>query len=74
MLLTSCVSNKVEYKIVVPTLEFPEFPMADNITENPDKTCTVDSNWIVQLSLFKIRYDAVSSTYEQLKDYLENNK
>lgn len=73
MLLTSCVSTKkVEYKVIVPTLNCPEFPEADFITENKaDSTCTVPSLWIVQLSLFKIRYDALVETYNYQKETIE---
>lgn len=73
MLSTSCLSTKTtEYKVIVPTLNFPEFPEADSITENKsDNTCTVPSLWIVQLSLFRIRYDALVETYNFQKETIE---
>ena len=72
MLLTSCVSKpKVEYKTVVPAITFPEFPTVEWVTENPDNTCTVPSDWIVQLSLFRIRYEATAETYELIKEKVE---
>lgn len=73
MLLMSCQSTR--YKVVVPALTFPDFPEAESIVENKaDETCTVPSNWIVQLSLFKIRYEATAETYKMIKENVENEE
>lgn len=75
MLSISCRSTKVEYKVIIPALNFPQFPEADSIVENKaEQTCTVPSNWIVQLSLFRIRYEATAETYKLIKEHSEGEE
>lgn len=66
MLLTSCVSNTV-YKTVVPEVSFPKFPRAESISDNGDGTCTVSSEWIVQLAEYSIRIQETENNYNQIK-------
>ena len=70
MLLTSCVSTKTEVKTVVPDLDFPKFPQAERI-ENKGETCEVDSEWIVNLAEFSIRYTEVEADYKAIKQLYE---
>lgn len=73
MLLMGCVSTKTSYTVVVvPNLNFTEFPLADSITQNNDDTCTVPNNWIVQLDIFRIKYEALAKTYEETKELYES--
>lgn len=72
MLLTSCVSNTV-YKTVVPDVDFPQFPLADLISNNGDGTCAVSSEWIVNIAEFSIRYSECENNYKEIKELYENN-
>ena len=67
MLLTGCQSTKIEYRVYVPTLDTPVFPLAENIRDNKDGTCEVPSEWIVQLEEFHIKYDCLVLEYQDLK-------
>ena len=71
-LLTSCVSNTV-YKTAVPEIDFPKFPLAEKLTNNEDGTCTVNSEWIVQLAEYSIRIQEVENNYKEIKTLYENN-
>lgn len=72
MLLISCVSNTV-YKTVVPEVSFPKFPRAESIFNNGDGTCTVSSDWIVQLAEYSIRIQETENNYKEIKELYEDN-
>lgn len=74
MLSTACRSTEIVTveKTRVPLLDFPEFPLADDMTDNKDGTVTVDSQWIVNLEEYHIRYEEVKKNYQMLKDLYEN--
>ena len=69
--LMSCVTTKVIYKTVVPDVNFPEFPIPEYIEKQPDGTCIVPNEWIIQLSLYKVRIQAEESTYNTIKKIYE---
>lgn len=70
MLLTSCVSGKVEYieKAYVPELNFPIFPALDGGIENADGSVSVSAEWIIQLAEYKIRIEETEKNYNEIKD------
>ena len=71
MLLVGCQSLKTE-KIVVPEIEFPEFPLSDEIINNLDGTCTVPTKWIIQLRLYQIEIEKTQKDYEGIKEVYSN--
>ena len=68
--LMSCVTTKVIYKTVVPDVNFPEFPIPEYI-EKEDGKCVVPEEWIIQLSMYKIRIKAEESAYNAIKKMYE---
>ena len=66
MLLMGCQSTKIDY--VVPELDFPEFPLAEEIINNNDGTCTVSSDWIIKLRLYQIDIERCKKDYQKLKE------
>lgn len=75
-LLTACLSTKTVIidKTRVPLLEPPEFPIADLMTDNKDGTTTVDSEWIVKLEEFHIRYDELRKNYLMIQKLYEKTE
>ena len=74
MLLTGCVSTKIEYveKPYVPELNFPFFPKLYDAVRNPDDTVTVPGEWIIQIREFEIYYEETENNYIKLKELYEN--
>ena len=70
MQLMSCQSTTI-YKTVVPELTFPDFPICNDIVQNSNETCTVPNEWIIQLSLYKIRIEQLQKTYNAVKNHFE---
>ena len=68
-LLMGCQSTKIKYK--VPEIDFPEFPLAEEIIDNKDGTCTVPTEWIIQLRVYQIKMEMEIATYEEIKNYFE---
>ena len=75
MLLTSCVSPKVEYieKPVVPEIVFPAFPALESAERNADGTVTVNGEWVLRLAEYKIRIEETEKTYSDLKALYESD-
>ena len=73
MLLSSCQSTKVEYRVYVPTLDTPIFPHSEYIRNNKDGTCEVSSEWVVQLAEFEIKYETLVLEYQDLKSLYERD-
>ena len=73
MLSMACRSTEVVTieRIRVPLLTFPEFPLADSMTDNKDGTVTVDSQWIANLEEYHIHYEETKKNYEMLKELYE---
>ena len=70
MLLTSCVSNTV-YKVVVPDIDFPIFPLAETIEDNGDGTSSVDNHWLVRIAEYYIRINETELNYKEIKEMYE---
>jgi len=75
MLLTSCISAKIEYveKPVVPEISFPIFPELKNERLNNDGSVSVPADWIVRLAEYKIRIEETESSYNDLKALYEGD-
>lgn len=65
MLSVGCQSKKVNEPITpnVISLDFPVYPITDWIKDNRDGTCTVPSQWIIDLAEFEILYEKVIADY-----------
>lgn len=66
MLSVGCQSKKVNEPITqnVISLDFPVYPITDWIKDNSDGTCTVPSQWIIDLAEFEIYYEKVIADYK----------
>lgn len=73
MLLISCSTTKVEYKVYIPTLDFPVFPHGESARDNQDGTCEVPSEWVVRVAEFENNYEAVRLEYEDLKKLFDRD-
>lgn len=79
-LLMSCASGKVVYKdrIVVPSVNYPEFPVLEDAEREKNNRVSVPDSYIVRLAEFKIRYEECVKTYTELRavysDIEENEK
>lgn len=72
MLLTSCVSNRVEKEVIVPELNFPVFPVLESYERNEEeKKVTVSEAWIIRLAEFRIHYEESVKNYEAIKALYE---
>lgn len=69
MLSMACQSLKVEKTVEqeMPELYFPCFPLAENIIDNQDGTCTVPSDWLIRLEVYHILITETESVYNELK-------
>ena len=65
MLLVSCPSTKVIEKTVVPYVEFPEFPLAEEMTQT-EEGVLVPNQWIVDLAEYQIRIEETEKVYKRL--------
>lgn len=63
-LLTNCATNKVPSEEITFDV-FPDFPEPEYIINNEDGTCTVPSQYILDLSNFKIDYEYARKYYEK---------
>ena len=70
MPLTACRSTKIvtEQEIVIPELDFPIFPLADQMINNRDGTVTVSADWIVRLEEYRIRIEETEKNYKMIKE------
>ena len=64
-LLTGCQNTKVIEKTVVPYVEFPEFPLADEMKQT-DEGVLVPNQWIVDLAEYQIRIEETEKVYKRL--------
>ena len=69
MLLTSCAGGPAPKAEIFPELTFPDLPKADYMEQSEDgKSVTVDSDWIVRMAEFSLKYDALRQEYLGLRD------
>lgn len=73
-LLQACRSTEIVVETRVPLIEFPEFPIADSMTDNKDGTVTVPAQWLVNLEEYHIRIEETQKNYERLKELYEEGK
>ena len=76
MLLLGCVSPQIVTveKTVVPEIVFPNFPLADKMTDNKDGTVSVPNEWLVRLEEYHIRIGETEKNYEMLKELYEGKE
>ena len=65
MLLTACRSTKFVEKTIVPYVEFPKFPLAEEMKRTSDGVL-VPEEWIVQLAEYQIRIEETEKVYKRL--------
>lgn len=63
MLLTSCVTTKIEEKIIVPEIAWPEFPVL--------ASSAITDEYIIQLAKFKTAYELRLEEYNKLKELIQ---
>ena len=69
LLLQSCVSNTV---VKVPEISFPDFPpIPENVTVEDDMV-VVPQEWIIELSVYRIKMEEAQKTYEGLRRIYED--
>ena len=65
MLLTACPSTRVVEKTVVPYVEFPEFPLAEEMKQT-EEGVLVPNQWIVDLEEYHIKIEETEKVYKRL--------
>lgn len=73
-LLSSCASNSVKEKVLVPDLVFPVFPSLDGGKKNPDGTVSVPNEWLVRLAEYRIRIKETEKNYGDIKALYEGKE
>lgn len=67
MPLTCCRSAGTRPVREMPSLPFPEMPVADGMEVSEDgRKVTVDADWIVRLAEFRIKYDLLREEYGKM--------
>lgn len=74
MLSTACQSTKVitVEKVIVPIIDFPDFPLAETMKNNKDGTVTVPATWILRMEEYHIRINETEKNYTSLKSLYES--
>lgn len=73
-LLTSCASTpkvKVVQEVIVPELDFPDFPLADSLEYVGENRVEGDFQYFMDLAVFCIKYRNLQADYEELKALYE---
>lgn len=73
LLMTSCQSVKVEYKYIVPGIDFPDFPPLDR-TINADGSWTIPRESVDDLAEYYIRIQETEKNYKDIKRMLEKGE
>ena len=68
MLLTACRSTKVVEKKVVPHLDYPEFPLADEMHRLGNGWVEVPEQWIVDVEEYHIKITETENVYNRLRE------
>ena len=71
LLMTSCRSNKVVTKTVVPTIDFPLFPKIERVV-NPDGSWLISKKATEQLAKYYVDIQKTEKEYNRLKKLYEN--
>lgn len=72
LLMTSCPSNKVVSKTVVPEIVFPKFPVLQR-TINADGSWTIPKESVDLLAEYYIEILETEKTYKEIKDLYEGD-
>ncbi len=72
-LITSCQSVRVEYKYIVPDIDFPTFPALDREI-NSDGSWTIPKESVDDLAEYYIRIQETEKNYNDIKRMLEKEK
>ena len=67
MLLTSCVTERIVEKPVVPELYFPRFPTID-VIERTENGVVFGNQSVVDLAEYKIRIEETEKNYTEMKE------
>ena len=68
MLLVSCPSTKIIEKKTVPKIDFPEFPLAEEMTALGNGKVAVPEQWIVDLAEYQIKIEETERVYNSLAE------
>lgn len=70
MLLPACASTEfiTVDKVIIPELDFPEFPVAGSMTNNRNGTVTVPADWLVKLEEYHIKIQETEDNYNGYKE------
>ena len=68
--MTSCQSVRVEYKYIVPDVQYPDFPALER-TINNDESWTIPKESVDDLAEFYLRYQTAVDTYNHIKKLME---
>ena len=71
--MTSCQSVRVEYKYVVPDVEYPQFPIIDRVV-NEDGSWTITKKSADALAVYYTEIQVTEKTYREIKRLLEKGE
>ena len=72
-LMTSCRSVRIEYKYLVPEIDFPDFPALDREVHK-DGSWTIPKDSVDSLAEYYIRIQETEKNYNDIKRMLEKEK
>lgn len=73
LLMISCQSARVEYKYVVPDVDFPKFPILDREV-HADGSWTLSKDSVDLLAEYYVRIMETEKDYKDIKRLLEKGK
>ena len=73
LLMISCQSARVEYKYVVPDVDFPKFPILDREV-HADGSWTLPKDSVDLLAEYYVRIMETEKDYKDIKRLLEKGK
>jgi len=71
--MTSCQSVRVEYKYLIPDIDFPLFPVLDREI-NADGSWTLPKESVDSLAEYYIRIQETEQNYKDVKSLLEKGE
>ena len=74
MFLTSCVSTpktEIVHEVIVPELDFPDFPLADSLEYVGENRVEGDFQYFIDLAVFCIKYRNLQADYNEIKALYE---
>ena len=73
LLMISCQSTRIEYKYVVPDVDFPKFPILDREV-HADGSWTLPKDSVDLLAEYYVRIMETEKDYKDIKSLLEKRK